>query len=93
MNNYVPQRLASFLGLLSPHLLCALSYTVNPCDTAKHTMSANEEETCKLLSISDVVEYQRRESLMVLSFLNTNNVLSQRQMAWVLWGSFSLCTK
>ena len=74
MNNYVPKRLASFLGLLSPHLLHALSYTDGPCYTAKHTVTVKEEETCKLLSISNVVEHQRKEISMVLPFLNISNV-------------------
>ena len=75
MNNYVPRRLASFLGLLSPHLFCALSSTDSPCDTTNHTVSGKEEETSKPLSISDVVEHLRRDILMVLSFLNLSNVI------------------
>jgi len=74
MNNYVPRRLASFLGSLSPHLFCALSYTDGPYDTANHTVSVKEEETSKLLSISNVIEHQRRDILMVLPFLNMSNV-------------------
>lgn len=74
MNNYVPRRLASFLGLLSPHLFCVLSYTEGPCDTANHTVSVKGKETSKLLSLSDVVEHRRRDILMVLPFLNISNV-------------------
>lgn len=74
MNNYVPRRLASFLGLLSPHLFSALSDTEGPCDTANHTVSVKGKETSKPLSISDVVEDQRRDILMVLSFLNISNI-------------------